>query len=71
MTQEEINKHISAAFDSVNLIEALRTLPSLTDEETATLNRNVEHLQIMMALEWFSEALTLEQTTDINAAIVG
>lgn len=42
-----------------------------TQYKNATLNRNVEHLQIMMAQEWFSEALTLEQTTDINSAIAG
>lgn len=71
MTQEEIDRHISAAFDSVNLITALRALISLDSEQTSSLNRNVEHLQIMMAQEWFSVALSLQQTNEINAAING
>lgn len=61
-TQEEIEKQISAAFDSVELI-----IRNEDDEDT--INRNVEHLKIMMGKEWFSSSLTPEQTTEINNLI--
>lgn len=70
LTQEEIAKSISAAFDSVNLINELNALPSLDEEQTATKDRNVQHLNIMMTKDWFSTNLTVEQTTAINAVLV-
>ena len=69
MTQEEIQRSVSAAFDSVNLINKLNLKDVLTDEETDTVDRNVEHLKIMMAKEWFDNALTTEQRADIQALI--
>lgn len=70
MTQEEIQRSVSAAFDSVNLINKLNLKDVLTDEETDTVDRNVEHLKIMMSKEWFDTALTTEQKADIQALIV-
>lgn len=69
MTQEEIQRSVSAAFDSVNLINKLNLKDVLTDEETDTVDRNVEHLKIMMSKEWFDTALTTEQKSDIQALI--
>lgn len=69
MTPDQIAKSVSAAFDSVNLIDALNLLTTLTDEETSTLNRNVAHLRIMMDKDWFAGALTEEQTSIIDALI--
>ncbi len=68
-TPEKVQNHIAAAFDSVNLINELNALESLTEEQTATKERNIEHLKIMIAKEWFAEALTEEQTTIINQLI--
>jgi|APFre7841882793_1041355.scaffolds.fasta_scaffold07643_2 hypothetical protein len=68
-TPEEIQRHIAAAFDSVDLINKLNELESLTEEQVSTKERNVEHLQIMMAKEWFANGLTEEQTTIINQLI--
>jgi hypothetical protein len=68
-TPEQVQKSISAAFDSVNLINQLKAQPSLTEEEQDRLNRNVEHLRIMLAKEWFSEGLTEQQRNDINACL--
>jgi len=66
-TPEQVQRSISAAFDSVNLINELKAQPSLTEEEQDRVNRNVEHLRIMLAKEWFSEGLTEQQKTDINS----
>jgi hypothetical protein len=58
-TAEEIARHYSAAMDSVNLINAGQ--PELmSDEDWAdTLKRNKEHLEIMIAKEyWTTENLT-------------
>jgi hypothetical protein len=69
-TPEQVQRSISAAFDSVNLINELKLQPSLTEEQQDRLNRNVEHLRIMLAKEWFSEGLTEQQTIDIDACLV-
>ncbi len=68
-TPEEVQNHIAAAFDSVNLINELNQLESLTEEQVSTKDRNVEHLKIMIAKEWFANGLTEEQTTIINQLI--
>ena len=68
-TPEQVQRSISAAFDSVNLINQLKVQPSLTEEEQDRLNRNVEHLRIMLAKEWFSEGLTEQQRIDINSCL--
>ena len=70
MKTEEITKSISAAYDSVNLINELeaKTHPlSLEDEYTKV--RNVEHLRIMMGKDWFFEGLTTEQANTISVLI--
>ena len=69
-TPEQVQKSISAAFDSVNLINQLNAQPSLTEEEQDRVNRNVEHLRIMLEKEWFSEGLTEQQRIDIDACLV-
>jgi len=59
ITAEEIARHYSAAMDSVNLINAGQP-EGTTDEDWAdTVLRNVEHLQIMLAKDfWTTEDLT-------------
>ena len=69
LTQEQIEKQVSAAFDSVNLITELQAKENNTEEEVATLSRNVEHLKIMIDKAWFVNTLTAEQTTQINNLI--
>jgi len=49
----------SASLDSVNLINDLLAKPSLTEEEQERIARNVEHLEIMVAKDfWTTEDLT-------------
>ena len=59
ITAEEIARHLSAAMDSVNLINAGQP-EGTTDEDWAdTVSRNVEHLQIMLdKTYWTTEDLT-------------
>jgi hypothetical protein len=61
-TQEQIAEIVSAAFDSVDLI-------NLAQEDADSIERNVEHLRIMMGYEWFSSALTAKQKKTINTII--
>jgi hypothetical protein len=67
LTAEQIAKSISAAYDSVALIAELNAKETLTEEETATVTRNVEHIRIMMGKEWFVERLTNLQITELQA----
>lgn len=71
-TTEQIQKHVLAAFDSVNLVNTLKekTKKTLTPDDTATISRNVEHLKIMMKKEWFAKALTATQKSKINTLII-
>ena len=66
---DEINQHINSAFDSVDLINEIVVKDIQSEEDTATMDRNVEHLKIMMAYDWFASALTEEQANQINAII--
>ncbi len=67
-TEEEIAQDYSAMLDSVNLINEMRTNPpeDMTDEEVADcISRNVEHLELMVAKDYW----TTEDMTEVNAAI--
>jgi len=59
LTAEQIAKHYSAAMDSVNLINGSKP-STMTDAEWADcVARNKEHLQIMLAKDfWTTEDLT-------------
>ena len=65
LTAEQIAQHYSAALDSVNLINELMALESRDEEETATVDRNVQHLEIMVAKDYW----TTEDLTPFNDAI--
>jgi len=69
-TTEEIQRNILSAYDSVNLVIEMELIQSPTEEELDTISRNKEHLTIMMGKSWFSEAITSEQTLEINSLIV-
>ena len=66
---EYTEKHVSALYDSVNLINELQAIESPTEEQTDTINRNVEHLQIMMGKEDFVALLTSDQISEVNSLI--
>ena len=55
ITPEEIARHYSAAMDSVDLLNAGQP-EGMTDEDWAdTVSRNVEHLRIMVAKDFWTD----------------
>ncbi len=65
LTAAEIAQNYSAAGDSVTLINELVALSERTDEQVDTVRRNVDHLQIMVAKDYW----TTEDLAPFNAAI--
>lgn len=66
---EYTQKNVEAAYDSVNLINALNEKNSLTEDEQVRKEANLEHLRIMMAKPEFVVLLTKAQKTEINNLI--
>ena len=65
ITAEQIAQHYKAMGDSVDLINAGQP-EGMTDEEWADcLSRNVEHLKLMVAKDFWTD----EDMTAVNAAI--
>jgi hypothetical protein len=59
ITPEQIAKNYTSALDSVDLIKKLKVKTNLTEEDVKTIERNVEHLKIMLAKDyWTNEDLT-------------
>lgn len=73
ITQEQIDNSISAAFDSVSLINGIINGSQMQNEsqteKDGAVERNVGHLNVMLSKSWFAEALSISQETDINDAV--
>ena len=69
LTQDQIEKSISAAYDSVSLINGLNSKEVLTGKEADSKDRNIEHIKIMLSKEWFANALTKDQKTELEVKI--
>tara|TARA_B100001059_G_scaffold107266_1_gene106916 strand:+ start:839 stop:1060 length:222 start_codon:yes stop_codon:yes gene_type:complete len=65
LTATEIAQNYSAALDSVTLVNTLMALSSRDDDQKATVARNVEHLELMVAKDYW----TSEDLAPLNAAI--
>lgn len=65
LTDEEIAENYTAMGHSVALLNAGKPEGMEEDKWTATVSRNVEHLQIMVAKDYW----TNEDMTAVNAAI--
>ena len=69
LTAEEIAQHYTAMGHSVDLINAIIAGTEMADDDAADkqdcVNRNVEHLEIMVAKEFWTD----EDMTAVNAAI--
>ena len=65
LTAAEIAQHYSAAGDSVTLINELVALSERNADEVDTVRRNVEHLELMVAKDFW----TTEDLAPFNAAI--
>ena len=57
----------SASMDSVKLINSLMAKPSLTEKEQDCIARNVEHLEVMVAKDYWTTE-NLEPLTNAIAA---
>jgi hypothetical protein len=64
-TPEQIARHYFASLDSVNLINELLAKPTLTETESKVVERNVEHLRIMVGKDFW----TVEDLTPLQNAI--
>ncbi len=57
--EQQIAKHYAACMDSVNLINSEKPENTTDEEWAATVERNKEHLRIMLAKDfWTNEDLT-------------
>jgi hypothetical protein len=65
ITAEEIAQHYSAAMDSVNLINAVIADPNAYIRDETILQRNIDHLQIIVAKDYWTD----EDMTPFNDAI--
>ena len=69
LTQDQIEKSISATYDSVSLINELNSKEVLTEEEADSKDKNIEHIKIMLSKEWFANALTKDQKAELEVKI--
>jgi hypothetical protein len=68
-TIEQIERHISTSFDSVNLILNKIQEPK-TESVVNVINLNIDHLQQMLSYSWFAENLTETQYEDIRNCVI-
>lgn len=66
LTAEQIQKHYDAAMDSVNLLNAGKPEEWSDEDWTDCVSRNVEHLEIMVAKDYWTDA---QDTSVLQAAI--
>jgi len=73
LTQEEIRSSINAAFDSVNLINGIVNGTQMNNESTQEkkdcIDRNVDHLDLMITKTWFNDGLVDDEADNIAAAV--
>ena len=69
LTQDQIEKSISATYDSISLINELNSKEVLTEEEADSKDRNIEHIKIMLSKEWFANALNKDQKMELEVKI--
>lgn len=65
ITAEEVAHHYSAAMDSVNLLNAGKPSDMDTDEWAGMVERNVHHLEIMVAKDFWTD----QDLSPLNDAI--
>lgn len=69
LTKAEIQLHIKAAYDSVEVVNELKAIAKPTEYEKDRLQRNIDHLKIMMQKEWFVTGLKAAQKKQLNLII--
>ena len=66
LAAEQIQKHYDAAMDSVSLLNAGKPAEMTDDDWTDCVSRNVEHLEIMVGKDYWTDA---QDTSVLQAAI--
>jgi hypothetical protein len=66
ISQERVEKMISATYDSFNLINELKAKETLSEEETKILDLNEQHVRFVLTQNWFVAGLTKEQKTELE-----
>lgn len=66
LTPEEIARNYTSTLDSVNLIAELKAKAELNEEELASIARNVEHVNLMLAKTYW----TTEDLAPLQAAVI-
>lgn len=70
LTTEQIQAHYNASMDSVNLLSAGKPAEMSDSDWTDCVSRNVEHLQIMVAKTYWTDAQdisVLQTAIDANS----
>ena len=70
LTTEQIQAHYNASMDSVNLLNAGKSTEMSDDDWTDCKSRNVEHLKIMVAKDYWTDAqdvAVLQAAIDANS----
>ena len=57
-TKAQVQQHITNCFHSYDICEKYDGKEDLSEEQILENNRNKEHIQIMMAYDWFVKGLT-------------
>lgn len=65
ITPEQIAQAYSAMLDSVAVIAAAKADPNSYADDDTLVSRNVEHLKIMLAKDFWTD----EDMTEVNAAV--
>ena len=66
-TADEVAAIFTAAGDSVTLINSIAAQSTITDEDKATLKRNVDHLEIIKGYKKEDETTSIWTTEDFTA----
>lgn len=64
-----IEERISSALDSYTVIETLKTKESLSEEDVDTIQRNIDHLKIVLQDEEFLNSVTKKNLVKLNKHI--
>ncbi|MEY4331561.1 MAG: hypothetical protein RLZZ196_299 [Bacteroidota bacterium] len=66
ISQERVEKMVSATYDSFNLINELKAKETLSEEETKMLDVNQQHVRYVLTQDWFTNILTKKQKTELG-----
>jgi len=65
-TADEVAKIYTASNDSVTLINSIATQDTITDDDKATLKRNVDHLEIIKAYKKEDDTTSIWGSEDFS-----